>query len=104
MLPLGGSPQVLHKGEHLDVTGGEQISQISTAATGRGRATPPFRERREKSGAAAFLHSYGVPVGAPAICHANARKDDAVRSIAGSTVGNDCTKSLNTALVLLNCE
>ena len=29
---------------------------------------------------------YGVPDGAPANCHANASGDDAVRSIAGSTV------------------
>jgi hypothetical protein len=47
---------------------------------------------------------YGVPEGAPAICQENARKEDAVKSIAGSTVGNDCTKSLKTALRLLNCE
>lgn len=45
---------------------------------------------------------YGVPVGAPAICQENARKDEAVRSIAGSTVEYDCTKSLYTALPL-NC-
>ena len=30
--------------------------------------------------------SYGVPDGPPAICQANASGDDAVRSIAGSTV------------------
>jgi hypothetical protein len=30
--------------------------------------------------------SQGVPEGAPAICHENARKEDAVKSIAGSTV------------------
>jgi len=29
---------------------------------------------------------YGVPEGAPAICHANAKGEDAVKSIAGSTV------------------
>jgi hypothetical protein len=32
------------------------------------------------------LCDYGVPEGAPAICHENAKKDDAVKSIAGSTV------------------
>src|SRR5262249_43684403 len=32
-----------------------------------------------------------------AICHANASGDDAVRSIAGSTVEYDCTLSRNTA-------
>jgi hypothetical protein len=30
--------------------------------------------------------NYGVPEGAPAICHEKARNEDAVRSIAGSTV------------------
>ncbi len=30
--------------------------------------------------------SYGVPDGVPAISHENPRNDDAVRSIAGSTV------------------
>jgi predicted component of type VI protein secretion system len=30
--------------------------------------------------------NYGVPEGAPAICHENAKKEDAVKSIAGSTV------------------
>src|SRR6478736_2419684 len=39
---------------------------------------------------------YGVPAGAPAICHENARNDDAVRSMAGSTVEYDWTKSLYT--------
>jgi hypothetical protein len=32
------------------------------------------------------LYDYGVPEGAPAICHENAKKDDAVKSIAGSAV------------------
>ena len=31
-------------------------------------------------------NNYGVPEGAPAICHENARNEDAVKSIAGSTV------------------
>jgi len=30
--------------------------------------------------------SYGVPEGAPAICQENARNEEAVKSIAGSTV------------------
>lgn len=30
--------------------------------------------------------NYGVPEGAPAICHEKARNEDAVRSMAGSTV------------------
>jgi hypothetical protein len=36
---------------------------------------------------------YGVPEGIPAICHENARNDDAVKSIAGSTVEYDSTKT-----------
>ena len=36
--------------------------------------------------AAPRFQSYGVPLGPPAICHEKARNDDAVRSIAGSTV------------------
>ena len=31
-------------------------------------------------------YSYGVPDGAPAICQENARNEEAVKSIAGSTV------------------
>jgi len=34
----------------------------------------------------AALAPYGVPDGDPAICQANAKGDEAVRSIAGSTV------------------
>src|SRR5437660_10631811 len=45
---------------------------------------------------------YGVPDGAPAICQAKASGEDAVKSMAGSTVEYDCTKSLYTALPL-NC-
>ena len=37
---------------------------------------------------------YGVPEGAPAICQENARNEDAVKSMAGSTVEYDCTLSL----------
>jgi hypothetical protein len=40
-----------------------------------------------------FELTYGVPDGAPAISHENPRNDDAVRSIAGSTVEYDCTLS-----------
>src|SRR5258708_28180667 len=40
---------------------------------------------------------YGVPEGAPAISHENPRNDDAVRSMAGSTVEKDWTLSLKTA-------
>ena len=39
----------------------------------------------------------------PAACRANARGEEADRSIAGSTVENACTKSLNFA-ALLNCS
>src|SRR5712691_644837 len=62
-------------------------------ATGR----PP--NSRQVTGAT--LH-YGVPDGAPAICQAKASGEDAVKSMAGSTVEYDCTKSLYTALPL-NC-
>src|SRR5947199_5518307 len=61
--------------------------------------------RRSRSSLWAERHSnpdYGVPLGAPAICQEKARNDDAVRSIAGSTVEKDWTKSLYTAL-LWNC-
>ena len=39
-----------------------------------------------KGGLIVRVFRYGVPDGAPAICHENARNDEAVRSIAGSTV------------------
>jgi hypothetical protein len=45
----------------------------------------------------------GVPDGAPAITHESARNEDAVRSMAGSTVEKDCTLSLYTAPFPLNC-
>ncbi len=44
-----------------------------------------------------------MPDGAPAIVQENASNDDAVKSIAGSTVENDCTLSWYTALFPLNC-
>jgi hypothetical protein len=51
------------------------------------RALQPAQQRiKSESGAAPRFQSYGVPLGAPAICHEKARNDDAVRSIAGSTV------------------
>ena len=37
--------------------------------------------------------NYGVPDGDPATCHAKPRNDEAVKSIAGSTVEKDCTLS-----------
>ena len=40
--------------------------------------------------------------GVPLICHANASGDDAVRSIAGSTVEKDWTSSSYTAVLPLN--
>ena len=36
---------------------------------------------------------YGVPEGVPATCQANPKNDDAVKSMAGSTVEYDCTLS-----------
>jgi hypothetical protein len=43
-------------------------------------------DRRNKSAGDRIIYLYGVPEGAPAICHANASGDEAVKSIAGSTV------------------
>lgn len=60
------------------------------------------RERPRPDACLRMLPLYGVPAGAPAICHEKARNEDAVRSMAGSTVEYDCTKSLYTALPL-NC-
>ena len=44
----------------------------------------------------------GIPDGTPAICQANARNEEAVKSMAGSTVEKDTTLSLYTAVELLN--
>ena len=51
-----------------------------------------------KGGVTSFCSSprtepYGVPEGAPAICQENARNEEAVKSMAGSTVEYDCTLS-----------
>src|SRR4051794_17355830 len=75
------------------------------------RGAPPFSRLLREGGEFDFRDEnspgkkksnsgYGVPEGIPAICHENARNDDAVKSIAGSTVEYDCTKSLYTALPL----
>jgi len=48
----------------------------------------------------AVADPYGVPDGAPATCHEKATGEDALRSVAGSTVAHDCTLSWYTALLL----
>src|SRR5437660_7012260 len=62
---------------------------IPNGAVAQTRTTP----RRELA-ACELVTRYGVPAGDPAICHENAKNEDAVRSMAGSTVEYDCTKSL----------
>jgi len=46
----------------------------------------PPANRTGRVGSLVGVFRYGVPDGAPAICHENAKNDEAVRSIAGSTV------------------
>src|SRR5438270_2195969 len=54
-------------------------------ANGEGKEAPHKRSLRDQR------EYYGVPDGAPAICHEKAKNDDAVKSMAGSTVEYDCT-------------
>src|SRR5690349_15854932 len=81
--------RLLRRGSVLD------LAALLQQLLGHGR--PP--NSRQDAGT---TRHYGVPDGAPAICQAKASGEDAVKSMAGSTVEYDCTKSLYTALPL-NC-
>ena len=72
----------------------DSIEINQTERTDPGGSKVKRRRRTQTAGADAedprglqpSVVSYGVPDGAPAICQANASGDEAVRSIAGSTV------------------